>query len=211
LNNNNNNNNNNNVLNQNNNNNINNKVSIISTAPVTSRTTRKVNVVESKIPGTIHAGTTKYAATENHIEKPLTRSKISITHGETSTALPLVLELSSSRPNISVAHELLRTGSKIVIPNVTKPWQFSSTRSNISIAHEETRSKYTATENQVTSIPSTRSKISIAHEEASTAVQEFSSTRPYISVAHEEASTAIPTVLNHRNFQRDQKFQLHRN
>jgi hypothetical protein len=72
LNNNNNNNNNNNVLNQNNNNNINNKVSIISTAPVTSRTTRKVNVVESKIPGTIHAGTTKYAATENHIEKPLT-------------------------------------------------------------------------------------------------------------------------------------------
>jgi hypothetical protein len=74
-----------NVLNHNNNNSNNSKVLIITTAPNTSRTpviTGKTAKMESKIPGTIHTGTTKYNATS-------TRQDLSIPHEEASTAIPI--------------------------------------------------------------------------------------------------------------------------
>jgi hypothetical protein len=168
-------------------------VLIINKAPVTNKTTDKINVV---IPGMIH--TTKYDTT-------------------------------STRSNIPVTHESSWTGSKIVIPNVSKSSEFSSTRSKISFAHEEAGSrtpvtsrttckvnevthttkskipemihtgttKYAATEKHITEISSTRPKISSAHEEASTYERsvdtlskstEIPSTWSKISIAHEETS-----------------------
>jgi hypothetical protein len=157
--------------------------------------------------------TTEYATTENHatgkptVLKPrkfssTTRSKISFTHEEASTAIS---EFSSTRPKISLAHE--------------ETSELSSARTKISFAHEEASSrtpvtskttckvnevthitkskipemihtgttKYAATENHVTEIPSKQSKISFAHEEASTEISEFPSTRPNTSSAHEAA------------------------
>ncbi|OEU13213.1 hypothetical protein FRACYDRAFT_241548 [Fragilariopsis cylindrus CCMP1102] len=174
------------IMNENNKN-----VTITTTVPVTTRTsrtpvtdgiTRKVN--EIKILGMIH--TTKYDATS-------TRPNISIAHEErhqetrskyaaTENRVTEKWKFSSPRSKISIAHEEASTA----IP------KFSSTKSRTSIAHEETSSKYATTENLVTKTPSTGSKISIAHEEASTAIPKFSSTRQHISIAHEEA---IPYVL----------------
>jgi hypothetical protein len=115
--------NNNNVLNHNNNNNNNNnKVSIMTTAPgtsrtpvVTNKTTDQVNVV---VPGMIH--TPKYDATS-------TRSTISVAHEETS-------ELSSTRPNISMIH-----GASIGM--LSKSWDSPPKRSKFS------KDMYTSTEN----------------------------------------------------------------
>jgi hypothetical protein len=98
-----------------NNNNNNNKVSNINKAPVTGRTTREVNVVGSKILGTIHTGTTKYEATS-------TRSNISIAHERISKSLISKYDatenhVSTGIPPIKVLKscESTQTGSKILI------------------------------------------------------------------------------------------------
>jgi hypothetical protein len=142
-----------------------------SRTPVTSRTTCKVNEVthtmKSKIPGMIHTGTTKYAATENH-----------------------VAEIPSTRSNILVTHESSQTGSIIVIPNVSKSSEFLSMRSKVSYAHEEASTA-------ILEFSSMRPYISVTHEEASPATSKvlqsskLSSTRPNISVAHEEVGIKV--------------------
>ena len=73
-----------------------NKVTISTTVPVTTSTSRtacKVNAETFANPGMIH--TTKYDATENHITekwKFSTQSNISITHEEASTQKSKVLK-----------------------------------------------------------------------------------------------------------------------
>jgi hypothetical protein len=93
-----------------------------------------------------------------------TRPNISVAHEEASTATPKVLtssELSSAHPKISIAHEEARSPT---IPQVLKSLEFSSTQPYISDTHEEAS---TATSNDVLKSPelsSARSKISNAHE-----------------------------------------------
>jgi hypothetical protein len=209
------------LSNCNNKNNYNNKVSIINKAPATG--------MKSKFLRTNHTGTTKYAATDNHVTgKPTvlkpwkfssTRLKISLAHEEASTAIP---EFLSTRSKISNTHESSRTGSKIVIPNVSKSSKFSST----SFAHEEASSRTPVTSrttckvNEVThtmisKIPemihtgTTKYAATVKHGSmgtdkgiikvkcATTATTKYdaTSTQSNISVAHEEASTATPKVL----------------
>jgi hypothetical protein len=136
----------------------------------------------------------KYATTATtKYEATSTRPNISVAHEEASTATPKVLtssELSSARPNTSIAHEEARSTT---IPQVLKSLEFSSTRPYISVTHEEAS---TAISNDVLKLPelsSARSKISNAHE------SKYTGMNTKYAITATKQSSYVPNPISNDN------------